>query len=56
MYPEEKIVRSRSETITNILPLLIQQREKLNKNIELLEEEKILIEQLNKVRELERNK
>lgn len=54
MYPDEKTSDKRLEMIDVTLAPLIDQRDKLNKNIELLEEEKKLILQLQKVRELER--
>lgn len=55
MYPDEKTSKKRLDMINITLNPLIQERDKLNKSIELLEEEKKLILQLQKVRELEKS-
>jgi len=56
MYPDEKTVEIRLKHIEQELPVLIKEKESLDRNIELLEEEKKLIMQLNHVRNLEKNK
>lgn len=56
MYPNEETSDARLKTINELISYLTKEREKLDCNIRLLEEEKKLIEQLNRVRQLEKDK